>query len=109
VRILNIPELAEPPDRFDHFDLALLPTNGLCVRPINNPQLVMDATEAAELTAVLRPDVAIPHYAFSSEWLGDRMITRTDPDPQHFAEAVRKLAPDTAMRLTLPGQRVSIP
>jgi hypothetical protein len=44
VRILNIPELAEPPDRFGHFDLALLPTNGLCVRPINNAQMVMDAT-----------------------------------------------------------------
>jgi hypothetical protein len=44
--------------------------------------MVMDATEAAELTAVLRPDVAIPyHCAYSSGWLGDGMIIRTDPDP----------------------------
>jgi L-ascorbate metabolism protein UlaG (beta-lactamase superfamily) len=79
---LSIGELSELPDRFGSFDLALLPTNGLCIRPMNDVQVVMNAAEAAALTAVLRPAVAIPHhYAFTSGWLGDRMITRSDPDP----------------------------
>ena len=66
--------------------------------------------EAAGLTAVLRPDVAIPHhYAFTSGWLGDRLITRSDPDPRHFAEAARRLAPATTVLLNPPGGRVSIP
>lgn len=106
---LNIPELAELPARFGHFDLALLPTNGLCIRPLNGEQVVMNATEAAELTAVLRPDLAIPHhYAFTSGWLGDRMITKGDNDPRHFVEAAAKLTPDTTVRLTLPGERVAV-
>jgi quinol monooxygenase YgiN len=42
---------------------------------------------------VLRPDVAIPHhYAFTSGWLGDRLITRSDPDPRHLAEAAAACA-----------------
>ncbi len=76
-----IPELKELPSRFGHINLALLPTNGLQVRFLNNQQVVMSATEAAELTAILKPDLAIPHhYAFSSGWLGDRMITKNDSD-----------------------------
>ena len=107
---LAIPELRELPDRFDHFDLALLPTNGLCIRPMNLEQVVMNAIQAAELTAVLRPDVAIPHhYAFTSGWLGDRLITRSDADPRHFAEAARQSAPATTVLLNPPGGRVSIP
>ncbi len=106
---LYIPELDELPERFGHFDLALMPTNGLCVRPMNGKQMVMNATEAAELVAVLRPDVAIPHhYAFTSGRLGDRMITDTDSEPLHFAEAVARLAPDTLVRVVLPGVPVTI-
>jgi hypothetical protein len=42
----------------------------------------MDAEEAAGLTAVLEPTLAVPHhYAFHSGWLGDRMITKADQDP----------------------------
>lgn len=52
---LYIPELDGLPERFGHFDLPLLPTNGLCVRPMNGRQMVKNATEAAELVAVLRP------------------------------------------------------
>jgi L-ascorbate metabolism protein UlaG (beta-lactamase superfamily) len=107
---LNIPELAELPSRFGHFDLALLPTNGLCIRPMHGQQVVMNATEAAELTAVLRPTMAIPHhYAFTSGWLGDRVITESDPDPRHFAGAVGERAPGTTVRLTIPGVKVAVP
>lgn len=48
------------------------------------------------------------NYAFTSGWLGDRMITRYDPDLRHFAEAARRLAPDTTVLLNSPGGRVSI-
>jgi L-ascorbate metabolism protein UlaG (beta-lactamase superfamily) len=71
--------------------------------------VVMNATEAAELAAVLQPTMAMPHhYAFTSGWLGDRLITKSDPDPRHFADAVRKLAPEIAVRLTLPGVKVAV-
>jgi len=107
---LSIPELGQLPDRFGRFDLALLPVNGLCIRPMNDAQVVMNAAEAAALTAVLRPALAIPHhYAFTSGWLGDRMITRSDPDPRHYAAAAAEQAPGTAVRLTVPGERTPVP
>lgn len=107
---LRVPELDEIPDRFGHVDLAILPTNGLCIRPMNLEQVVMDAEEAAELTAVLNPTVAVPHhYAFHSGWLGDRMITKGDQDPRRYADAVARLAPGVDVRLVLPGTSVRIP
>jgi L-ascorbate metabolism protein UlaG (beta-lactamase superfamily) len=107
---LSIPELEEIPDRFGPLDLALLPTNGLCVRVAGDRQVVMNAQEAAQLVAVLRPAVALPHhFAFTSGRLGDRMITRGDNDPRHFADASARLAPDTTVWMPLPGERVRIP
>lgn len=107
---LRIPELDAIPDRFGHVDLAILPTNGLCIRPMNLRQVVMDATEAAELTAVLKPTLAIPHhYAFHSGWLGDKMITKGDQDPRHYADAVARIAPGTTVRIVLPGTAVTVP
>ncbi|GAB2539569.1 MBL fold metallo-hydrolase [Nocardia heshunensis] len=106
---LLIPELAEIPERLGHMSLALLPTNGLHVRPAHNMQVVMNAEEAAQLTAILAPEVAIPHhYAFTKGWLGDRLITSSDRDPRHFLEAARKLAPDTTVRIIEPGVRVEL-
>jgi L-ascorbate metabolism protein UlaG (beta-lactamase superfamily) len=107
---LRVPELDTIPDRFGPVDLAVLPTNGLCIRPLGMRQVVMDAEEAAGLTAVLRPTVAVPHhYAFHSGWLGDRMLTRGDQDPRRYADAVARLAPDVAVRLVLPGTPVPVP
>lgn len=107
---LRVPELDEIPGRLGRIDLTILPTNGLCVRPANLRQVVMDAEQAAELTAVLRPALAIPHhYAFHSGYLGDRMITKADQDPRHYADAVARLAPDVEVRITLPGVRVVVP
>jgi L-ascorbate metabolism protein UlaG (beta-lactamase superfamily) len=106
---LRVPELDEIPERFGAIDLAILPTNGLCVRPLNLTQVVMDAEQAAALTAVLRPSLAVPHhYAFHSGWLGDRMITKGDRDPRHFTDAVARLAPDIATRIVLPGTAVAV-
>ncbi|WP_167475104.1 MBL fold metallo-hydrolase [Nocardia arthritidis] len=106
---LRVPELDTLPSRFGKIDLAILPTNGLCVRPMNMRQVVMDAEEAAALTAVLRPTLAIPHhYAFHSGRLGDRMITKGDRDPRHYADAVARLAPDVEVRMVLPGTAVRV-
>lgn len=106
---LYTPELDELPERFGGFDLALLPVNGLCIRPASMMQVVMDAREAARLTAVLKPRVAIPqHYAFTSGRLGDQMITKGERDPRAYAAAVAELAPGTTVLLTLPGQTVEV-
>jgi L-ascorbate metabolism protein UlaG (beta-lactamase superfamily) len=107
---LYIPELDQLPQRFGHIDLALLPVNGLCIRPANMMRVVMDAQEAARLTAVLAPSLAIPHhYAFTSGRMGDQMITKGERDPRTYADAVAELAPATTVRLTLPGQTVVVP
>jgi len=74
-----IPEFYELPQRFGEIDVAPLPTNGLCIRPLNDMQVVMGAVEAAELTAILKPKLVLPHhYAFTSGWLGDRLLTKKD-------------------------------
>jgi L-ascorbate metabolism protein UlaG (beta-lactamase superfamily) len=100
-----IPELRTLPDRFPRFDVALLPVNGLRIRPQLNKQVVMNAGQAAELTAALRPQITVPHhYAFTGGRLGDRLITKTDPDPRHFLDAAARIAPGAATRVLQPGE-----
>src|ERR1700760_840313 len=92
---LLIPELRTLTDRYGPLDVALLPVNGLHIRMAGNKQVVMNAEEAAELTAALRPGLAIPqHYAFTSGRVGDRLFLKSDKDPAHFVEAARRLVPD---------------
>jgi L-ascorbate metabolism protein UlaG (beta-lactamase superfamily) len=100
-----IPELLTLPDRFGQFDVALLPVNGLQIRPQFNKQVVMNAEQAAELTAALRPQLTVPHhYAFTSGPIGDRVMTKGDRDPGHFVSAARRLAPESAVRVLEPGE-----
>ena len=106
---LLIPEIEEIPERLGHISVALLPTNGLHIRPANNMQVVMNAREAAELTAILKPELAIPHhYAFTKGWLGDRLITNSDKNPHHFEDAARELAPNPTVRIIDPGTRIEL-
>jgi L-ascorbate metabolism protein UlaG (beta-lactamase superfamily) len=106
---LRIPELDQIPERLGRPDLAILPVNGLCIRPANLQQVVMDAEQAAELTAVLKPTLALPHhYAFHSGFLGDRMITKGDHDPRHYTSALARIAPELDARIVLPGVEVSV-
>ncbi|WP_197382159.1 MBL fold metallo-hydrolase [Mycolicibacterium mengxianglii] len=106
---LRVPELDEIPGRFGKVDLAILPINGLCVRPANMLQVVMDAEQAAALTAALDPTVALPHhYAFHSGRLGDQIITKCDQDPRHYTDALARLAPQVASRIVLPGTPVMV-
>jgi len=104
-----IPELLTLPSRFPRFDVALLPVNGLRIRPQLNKQVVMNAEQAAELTASLRPHLTVPHhYAFTSGMLGDRLLTKTDRDPRHFSEAASRLAPGSPVRILQPGQPLTL-
>jgi L-ascorbate metabolism protein UlaG (beta-lactamase superfamily) len=106
---LLIPELSEIPERLGHISVALLPTNGLQILPAGNMQVVMNAAEAARLTAILMPELAIPHhYAFTSGWLGNRLITKSDTNPHHFRDAAAQLAPATAVHIVDPGTRVEL-
>ena len=60
-----------------------LPINGLTIRPLLNRQVVMNAVEAAELTRVLRPRLAVPiHYAFTGGPIRDRFLLKKAPDPR---------------------------
>jgi L-ascorbate metabolism protein UlaG (beta-lactamase superfamily) len=107
---LRVPELDEIPNRFGKIDLAILPVNGLCIRVANMTQVVMDAEQAAALTAALNPTVALPHhYAFHSGRLGDQIITKGDQDPRHYTDALARLAPEVTTRIVLPGTPVMVP
>ena len=80
---LLIPELRTLTDRYGPLDVALLPVNGLQIRMAGNKQVVMNAEEAAELTAALRPRLAVPqHYAFTSGTVGDMLFLKSDKDPR---------------------------
>jgi L-ascorbate metabolism protein UlaG (beta-lactamase superfamily) len=107
---LRIAELDEVAKRFPELDLALLPINGLRIRPALNRQVVMDAVEAAELTSVLRPRLAVPiHYAFTGGPIFDRVMLKLDRDrPELYHQAVDDVAPDTAVHVLAPGQPLSL-
>jgi L-ascorbate metabolism protein UlaG (beta-lactamase superfamily) len=103
------PGLRGLPARFPSIDVALVPTNGLRIRPLLNRKVVMDARDAAVLIRLLQPAVAIPqHYAFTSGTVGDRLLTKGDRDPTAFVAAVRRAAPSVAVRVATPGERVDL-
>ncbi|MFB7946998.1 MBL fold metallo-hydrolase [Kitasatospora phosalacinea] len=103
---LRVPALDEVARRFPEIDLALLPINGLRIRPALNRQVVMDARQAAELTAVLRPRLAVPiHYAFTAGRLREATVLKLVRDrPDLYRDAAADLAPDTAVHVLAPGQ-----
>jgi L-ascorbate metabolism protein UlaG (beta-lactamase superfamily) len=108
---LLIPALRELPERFGPLDLALLPCNGLVVRIAGNKQVVMNAREAAQLCAALRPRYAVPiHYAFWGNALTERLvITHSRTGAADFAAAARQLSPDIDARILAPGEPLTVP
>jgi L-ascorbate metabolism protein UlaG (beta-lactamase superfamily) len=107
---LRIPELDEVPRRFPSIDLALLPVNGLQIRPTFNRQVVMSAEEAGELCAVLRPNVAVPtHYAFTAGPIRDRLFLKYNGTPERFQQAAARHAPATSVRVLPPGEPCQLP
>jgi L-ascorbate metabolism protein UlaG (beta-lactamase superfamily) len=107
---MRIPELDEVARRFPDLDLALLPINGLRVRPMFNHQLVMDAEQAADLTQVLRPRLAVPiHYAYTAGPVRDRLLLKLDRDrPDLYQQATADAAPDTEVRVLAPGDPLTL-
>lgn len=106
---LRIPELDQVAQRFPDIDLALLPVNGLTIRPLLNRQVVMNAAEAAELAGVLRPRVAVPiHYAFTGGAVRDRLLIKKDPRPELFVDAAADLAPDVSVHVLAPGEPLAL-
>ena len=100
---MRIPDLDEVPRRFGGVDLALLPVNGLRIRPFNR-QVVMNAEQAGEYCGVLRPKVAVPiHYAFTAGPVRDRLFLKYDGTPERFQRAAARYAPATTVRVLAPG------
>lgn len=102
---LRIPELDEVAVRFPSIDVAVLPVNGLKIRPLFNHQVVMTAEEAAELCARLKPRVAVPmHYRYTAGAFRDTFLLKYDGTPERFVEATRQRAPSTQVYVLATGQ-----
>ena len=55
-----------------------------------NRQMVMNAREAAELCAILRPRIAGPiRYRFTAGPVRDRLVIKHHGDPEEFAREGR--------------------
>jgi L-ascorbate metabolism protein UlaG (beta-lactamase superfamily) len=106
---LRIPELDEIPRRFGPVGLALLPVNGLRIRPAFNRQVVMNAEQAGEYCAVLKPAMAVPiHYAFTAGPFRDRLFLKYEGTPERFQRAVAQHAPATMTRVLAPGELLTL-
>lgn len=106
---LLVPELLTLTERYGPLDVALLPINGLRIRMAGNRQVVMNAEEAAELTAALRPKLAVPqHYAFTGGPVGDRLFLKSDKDPARFAEAAARRAPGVPVKIIGTGEPLTV-
>ena len=105
---LRIPELDEVPRRFSDIALALLPINGLQIRPFNR-QVVMNAEQAGQYCAALRPKIAVPtHYAFTAGPIRDRLFLKYDGTPERFQHAIARHAPATSVRVLAPGEALTL-
>jgi L-ascorbate metabolism protein UlaG (beta-lactamase superfamily) len=106
---LLIPELSEIPQRFGQIDVALLALNGLQIRFLGNRQEVMNAQDAAELCRIIQPRYAVPiHYTFTGGPIMDTLMLKYAGTPREltreFQQAAAKLAPETTVRILIPGE-----
>jgi L-ascorbate metabolism protein UlaG (beta-lactamase superfamily) len=104
-----IPELRSIAARYPRIDLALLPTNGLRIRPAFNRKIVMDAHDAAELCAALGARYAVPiHYAFKAGALMRTLMLSYSRRAERFEAEAAVLAPQTRVRILRPGESLTI-
>ena len=86
-------------------DVALLPVAGWGPRL---PPGHLDPESAARAAALIRPSVAVPIHWGTMR----RVFARPDPDPRRpalaFAAAVKEHAPETAVRILMPGETMSL-
>ena len=103
---LLVPQLRTLTDRYGPLDVALLPVNGLHIRMAGNKQVVMNAEQAAELTAALRPKLAVPQHSPSpaAPWAtcSSSRATRTPPISSRRPAA---WSPMCRSRSSAPGNR----
>jgi L-ascorbate metabolism protein UlaG (beta-lactamase superfamily) len=90
-------------------DVALLPVWGW--GPTAKPQEHLDPMGAARAAAVIKPRIAVPiHWGtlhpVGFSWM--RPSTRIDP-PHQFAQLVRRMAPDTTVRVLPNGGSLVVP
>ena len=90
-------------------DLALIPVWGW--GPTAKPDEHLDPMGAARATAVIKPRIAVPiHWGtlhpVGFSWM--RPSTRIDP-PHQFAQLVRRMAPDTTVRVLPNGGSLKVP
>jgi L-ascorbate metabolism protein UlaG (beta-lactamase superfamily) len=90
-------------------DLALLPVWGW--GPTAKPSDHLDPMGAARAAAVIKPRIAVPiHWGtlhpVGFSWM--RPSTRIDP-PHQFAQLVRRMAPDTTVRVLPNGGSLTVP
>ncbi|MBW1988695.1 MAG: MBL fold metallo-hydrolase [Deltaproteobacteria bacterium] len=106
---LFTPELGEVARRFPSLDLALLPVNGLVIRPLGK-KVVMDGADAAGLCGVLNPRVAVPiHYGHSAGGFLDSVLLKAENEVEQFTRTAATLAPDTRVKVLSPGERFTMP
>ena len=90
-------------------DLALLPVWGW--GPTAKPHEHLDPMGAARAAAVIKPRIAVPiHWGtlhpVGFSWM--RPSTRIDP-PHQFAQLMRRMAPDTTVRVLPDGGSLTVP
>ncbi len=74
-----------------------------------NKQMVMSATQAAELCAIINPKVAVPiHYNFSGGKFKDKFILKYDGNAPEFADSVTVKAPKTKTFILETGDNLTI-
>jgi L-ascorbate metabolism protein UlaG (beta-lactamase superfamily) len=101
--------LARVKAQFPNIDLALLGINGLRIKPLFGRQMSMDPADAARVCAELNIQVCVPiHYAFNGGWFSSTFLLSHKGTPQQFAEAARRLSPDTNVVTLSPGQPLTL-
>jgi L-ascorbate metabolism protein UlaG (beta-lactamase superfamily) len=107
---LRIAALDEVARRYPRIDLALLPVNGLAIRPAFNRQIVMTAEQAAGLAGVLQARFAVPiHYRYTAGPIRDRLLLKYDGTPERFAAALASAAPAVQAQILEPGEPLTFP
>ena len=107
---LLIPEMSQIAEKWKSIDVAILPVNGLMIRPSGNKKVVMNDEDAVELCKIIRPRIAIPtHYAFTGGKFMDSLILKYTGSAEGFVEKARALEPTTQAVLLEPGKEYVVP
>jgi L-ascorbate metabolism protein UlaG (beta-lactamase superfamily) len=86
-------------------DVAILPIWGWGPRL---PAGHLDPVRAAEAVARVQPQIAVPiHWGTLRAWGAQRGLDSVAP-ARAFADAVRRKAPSTEVRILMPGQRTAV-